>query len=204
MPQGPARAPMPVEGTAQGALRLDPACRGCSTSANSTSASWPKSNWPNSKLAEVEKWCLLCFFSFCFFLFSSLSFSLSSFFFHFLFAGASHDSPRTPNVHISGSRRFKHHQNSTKGPPREGRKKKSENLGGPAEECPKIQHPKIGRRRNWPKSKLAEVEIGRSRTGRTRKKSCPKSRLAEVDHAHPVGSSSSSSSSNRSSSSSSC
>ena len=31
-------------------------------------------------------------------------------------------------------------------------------LGGP-----KIQHPKIDRSRNWPKSKLAEVEIGRSR-----------------------------------------
>ena len=29
---------------------------------------------------------------------------------------------------------------------------------------PKIQHPKIGRSRNWPKSKLAEVEIGRSRS----------------------------------------
>ena len=38
-------------------------------------------------------------------------------------AGASHDSPRTPNVHISGPRRFKHHQNFTKRPPREGRKK---------------------------------------------------------------------------------
>ena len=35
-------------------------------------------------------------------------------------------------------------------------------LGAPL--CgPKIQHPKIGRSRNWPKSKLAEVEIGRSR-----------------------------------------
>ena len=39
-------------------------------------------------------------------------------------AGASHDSPRTPNVHISGPRRFKHHQNSTKGPQeREERKR---------------------------------------------------------------------------------
>ena len=38
-------------------------------------------------------------------------------------AGASHDSPRTPNMHISGSRRFKHHQNSTKGPQKERRKK---------------------------------------------------------------------------------
>ena len=34
---------------------------------------------------------------------------------------------------------------------------------------------RIGRSRNWPKSKLAEVEIGRSRLGRTRKKE-----LAEV------------------------
>ena len=38
--------------------------------------------------------------------------------------GASHDSPRTPNVHISGPRRFKHHQNSTKGPPREMKERK--------------------------------------------------------------------------------
>ena len=30
--------------------------------------------------------------------------------------GLAHDSPRTPNVHISGPRRFRHHQNSTKGP----------------------------------------------------------------------------------------
>ena len=120
-------------------------------------------------------------------------------------ASAPNDNPRTPNVHISGPRRFKHHQKSTKGPPREGEKK--ENCGGrsgkkreilgspPFGETPfgvalylglglhpsgptlrgptiqgphpfvvqKIQHPKIGRSRNWPKSKLAEVEIGRSR-----------------------------------------
>ena len=177
-------------------------------------------------------------------------------------AGASHDSPRTSNVHISGPRRFKQHQNSTQGPQERGRrmqivagggKKKREILGsppfwappfwappfgaplflglgpppfrphpsglhpsglhssgpqpfgaptlrgpnpsgphpsgphfflvwastlwGPPFEptfCrPKIQHPKIGRSRNWPKSKLAElekkkelaeVEIGRSRS----------------------------------------
>ena len=50
--------------------------------------------------------------------------------------------PRTPNVHIGGSRRFKHHQNSTKRHPerqkeRNGggrRKKKREILGGPAGE----------------------------------------------------------------------
>ena len=51
-------------------------------------------------------------------------------------AGASHDSPRTPNVNISGPRRFKHHQNSTR---REGKKEncggrgKNEILGGPGE-----------------------------------------------------------------------
>ena len=39
-------------------------------------------------------------------------------------AGASHDSPRTPNVHISGPHRFKHHQNSTKGPQESERRKK--------------------------------------------------------------------------------
>ena len=50
--------------------------------------------------------------------------------------------PESPNVHISGFRPSKHHQNSTKGPPRERRKnkncggrgeKKREILGGPAE-----------------------------------------------------------------------
>ena len=38
-------------------------------------------------------------------------------------AGVSHDSPRTPNVHIEGSRRFKHHQNSTRRPPEREREK---------------------------------------------------------------------------------
>ena len=37
-------------------------------------------------------------------------------------------SPRTPNVHIRGSQRLKNNQNSTRRPPREGRKK--ENCGG--------------------------------------------------------------------------
>ena len=100
-------------------------------------------------------------------------------------------------------RHFKHHQNSTKGPTREGEKNEScgrereeeeRNFGPPPPFgappfgaspfvapgfatshfpglglrdptfCgPKIQHPKIGRSRNWPKSKLAEIEIGRSR-----------------------------------------
>ena len=46
----------------------------------------------------------------------------------------------------------------------------------------KIGRSRIGRSRNWPKSKLAEVEIGRNRIGRTRKKNWPMSKLAEVDH----------------------
>ena len=38
-----------------------------------------------------------------------------------------HDNPRTPNVHISGSRRFiKHHQNSTRRPQRERKRMKME------------------------------------------------------------------------------
>ena len=36
-------------------------------------------------------------------------------------AGVSHDSPRTPNVHICGSWRFKHHQNSTRRLPERGK-----------------------------------------------------------------------------------
>ena len=39
--------------------------------------------------------------------------------------GLSHDSPRTPNVHIWGSQRFKHHQNSTRIPPQSGERKKN-------------------------------------------------------------------------------
>ena len=49
-------------------------------------------------------------------------------------------------------------------------------LQGPTLCGPKIQHLNIGRSRNWPKSKLAEVDIGRSRTGRTRKKRAGRSR----------------------------
>ena len=60
-------------------------------------------------------------------------------------------------------------------------------LGSPTLCGPKIQHLKIGRSRNWPKSILAEVEIGRSRIGRTRKNSWPKSKLAEVDHPPRTG-----------------
>ena len=48
-------------------------------------------------------------------------------------AGATHDNPRTPNVHISGPRRFKHHQNSTKGPQERERRKKIVAGGGKKE-----------------------------------------------------------------------
>ena len=59
-------------------------------------------------------------------------------------AGVSHGGPRTPNVHISGIQRFKHHQHSTRRPleRQKGRngggkgKKKREILGGPAEVGP--------------------------------------------------------------------
>ena len=44
--------------------------------------------------------------------------------------GLAHDSPRTPNVHISGHLRFKHHQNSTKGPPERKKKARSVCVGG--------------------------------------------------------------------------
>ena len=112
-------------------------------------------NWPKSKLAEVElaeieigrsrNWrsrtdgvCSVSSFSLSFPLSFFFSFSFfSSFSSHSSFsfcsvavvvpAGASHDSPRTPNVHFQGWR-FKHHPNSTKGPQREGEKK--ENCGG--------------------------------------------------------------------------
>ena len=40
-------------------------------------------------------------------------------------AGASHNSPRTPSVHISGPRRFKHHHNSTRRHPERHRKSKT-------------------------------------------------------------------------------
>ena len=45
-------------------------------------------------------------------------------------------------------------------------------FGGPTLCGPKIQHRKIGRSRNWPKSKLAEVEIGRSRSRSFQRGSC--------------------------------
>ena len=39
-------------------------------------------------------------------------------------ARASHDSPRTPNVHILGTNASKHHQNSTRRHPERGKKKR--------------------------------------------------------------------------------
>ena len=52
---------------------------------------------------------------------------------------ASHESPTTPNVHIRGSRRFKHHQNSTRRPPE--REKKNENEGREKEKNAKFWAP---------------------------------------------------------------
>ena len=51
-------------------------------------------------------------------------------------------------------------------------------LQGPTLCGPMIQHPEIGRNGNWPKSKLAEVELAE-----LEKKSWLKSKLAEVDRA---------------------
>ena len=59
------------------------------------------------------------------------------------------------------------------GPPPSG----PPSFGGPTLCGPKIQHLKIGRSRNWPKSKMAEVELTE-----VEKTSWPKSKLAEVDH----------------------
>ena len=53
-----------------------------------------------------------------------------------------HTKPRTPNVHISGPRRFKHQQNSAKGPPRERRKK--ENCGGRGKKAQHFGPPPFG------------------------------------------------------------
>ena len=62
----------------------------------------------------------------------------------------SHDSPRTPDVHISGPRRFKHHQNSTKGPQREkerkivvGEGKKARNVWPPTLRGPTLRAPTL-------------------------------------------------------------
>ena len=56
-------------------------------------------------------------------------------------------------------------------------------LRGPPHVVVQIQHPKIGRSRNWPKSKLAEVEIGRSRkwSKLAEVEIGPKSKLPEVE-----------------------
>ena len=97
--------------------------------------------------------------------------------------GFAHDSPRTPNVHISGPPALQTPPNSTKGHQEKERRKKIVAGGGkksakfwashpsglhpsrtPTLCHPKIQHPaevEIGRTRE---KKLAEVEIGRSRS----------------------------------------
>ena len=93
--------------------------------------------------------------------------------------GRRDDSPRAQNVHISGPRRFKHHQNSTKGPPREGRKKvhcggrgkkNPEIFGFPPFGAPRGSHPDrppkptsktlrrhVGLKRCWPKNGLSQT-----------------------------------------------
>ena len=87
--------------------------------------------WPNSKLAELKKksWPKLQLVEIDHDRHEGRA------------AGVSHDSPRTPNVHISGPRRFKHHQNSTKRPPRE--RKKKEKCGGGGKKSAKFwaHHP---------------------------------------------------------------
>ena len=64
--------------------------------------------------------------------------------------GASHDNQRTPNAHIRTSRRFKHHQNSTRKPPeREERmkflvgesKKKNAKFWAPHPSAPTLRAP---------------------------------------------------------------
>ena len=57
-------------------------------------------------------------------------------------AGVSHDNPRTPKVHNRGPRRFIHHQNSTRRPRREGRKK--ENCGGKGKKSEILGPPPFG------------------------------------------------------------
>ena len=53
--------------------------------------------------------------------------------------GLAHDSPRTPNVHISGPLRFKHHQNSTRRPPE--RHRNSETVAGKGRKSAKFWAP---------------------------------------------------------------
>ena len=69
-------------------------------------------NWPKSKLAEVEHALFVVDACVCCKPVASIHVVID-----FVCCGeAVHDSPRTPNVHISGPRCFKHHQNSTKRP----------------------------------------------------------------------------------------
>ena len=84
-----------------------------------------------------------------------------------------HDSPRTPNVHIWGSRRFKNHQNSTRRPPRETwnflwERKKSAKFWAPHPSGPHPSGPHFSRSQFGalhfvvPKfniQKLAEIEL---------------------------------------------
>ena len=87
-------------------------------------------------------------------------------------AGVPHDSPRTPTAHIRGSRRFKHHQNSTRKPREEWmrivageEKKKTRNFGpstlqGPTphdiHQIGQTDWPKLAKsgwpKTDWPKS----------------------------------------------------
>ena len=69
----------------------------------------------------------------------------------FLKAGVSLDSPRTPNVHILGPHRFRHHQNSTRRP--QEREKKERKLWWESEKKAKIWAVLVeggpGRGRSW-------------------------------------------------------
>ena len=93
--------------------------------------------------------------------------------------GLAHNNPRTPNVHISGPRC----ENTKRGKEerklwRDEGKKKTRNFGPPTLRGPTLRGPTLrgptlrgphplssqnSTSKNWPKSKLAEVEIGRSR-----------------------------------------
>ena len=121
--------------------------------------------------------------------------------------GLAHDSPRTPNVHISGPRRFKHHQNSTQGSQereKEERKlwrrseKKARNFGLPTLRGPTLRsatfsrfgpppfgaHPSRAPHFVVPKfniQKLAEIELAEVEIGRSRIGRTRKKELAEVE-----------------------
>ena len=80
--------------------------------------------------------------------FSSFSFSLEKNAVWFGTEGASHDNPKTPNVHISGSRRFKHHKKIHERTSKrerkknmEGEGKKERNFGPPTLRGPTLSPP---------------------------------------------------------------